>query len=659
MGRLRGIGAVGAVLCALVAAQAAPASALEGEVWDAGSNDSGQLASGNFENRLLATPVSGLSEVVSVVGHERGGLALLANGTVEAWGANDAGQLGNGTFGGTSLVPAPVSGLSEVTAIAAHGRFCLALLSNGTVMAWGANEHGQLGDGSTENRDLPVPVGGLTEVAKIAAGQTHSLALLGSGEVRAWGANADGELGNATNVDSDVPVPVSGLSGVTAIAAGGRFSLALSSVGAVSSWGANEVGELGNGSTTSANTPGSVSGLTSGITAIAAGADHALALRSAGTVISWGDNTNGQLGNGGAGSGVHSTTPQNVLNLSGVSAISAGTRHSLALLSSGTVFGWGHNEEGELGIGGGISRSDEPVRMCGLMKVSGISAAYFASYAYGVTSTLPCPTVTGISPELGPQGGGTTVTITGTHFDETTAVLFGKESTSEFVIESPTQITAVTPPENPPIPSENHFQKVYVETPAGRSPYSIEFQYMPPPIVTKVAPKKGPASGGTTVTISGKNFLREETSVVGVKFGSVDAASFEVKTIKHAPTIVAVSPSAEGGTADITVETQWGTSATSKADQFKFAPVVSEVSPPTGSKAGGYSVTIHGFGFAPGTNLTTFKFGSSKAKSVNCASLTECTVLVPSHPAGTVDVKATVNKSAGAVNAPADHFTYE
>src|ERR1700759_868896 len=158
MGRLRGIGAAGAVLCALAAAQAAPASAFEGEVWDAGSNDSGQLASGNFENRLLPMPVSGLSEVVSVVGHERGGLALLANGTVEAWGANDSGQLGNGTFGGTSLLPAPVSGLSEVTAIAAHGRFCLALLSNGTVVAWGANEHGQLGDGTTENRDLPVPV---------------------------------------------------------------------------------------------------------------------------------------------------------------------------------------------------------------------------------------------------------------------------------------------------------------------------------------------------------------------------------------------------------------------------------------------------------------------------------------------------------------------
>ena len=130
-----------------------------------------------------------------------------------AWGCNDSGQLGNGTTT-DSDVPVAVSGLGGVTAIAAGADHSLALLSDGTVMAWGYNGSGQLGNGTTTDSDVPVAVSGLSgTVTAIAGGGTHSLALLSDGTVMAWGRNGSGQLGNGTTTDSHVPVAVSGLSG--------------------------------------------------------------------------------------------------------------------------------------------------------------------------------------------------------------------------------------------------------------------------------------------------------------------------------------------------------------------------------------------------------------------------------------------------------------
>src|SRR5262249_38667691 len=115
--------------------------------------------------------------------------------TVLAWGENASGQLGNPTAGATSATPVTVSGLVGVTQVAAGDHHSLALKADGTVVAWGGNELGQLGDGSTTNRPSPVAVPGLTNVAQVAAGFDHSLALKGDGTVLAWGNNTDGQLG--------------------------------------------------------------------------------------------------------------------------------------------------------------------------------------------------------------------------------------------------------------------------------------------------------------------------------------------------------------------------------------------------------------------------------------------------------------------------------
>jgi alpha-tubulin suppressor-like RCC1 family protein len=356
-----------AIVVALTMAIARPAHAAADGVQAWGANSSGELGAGTTEGPekcgveakpCSTTPiaVSGLSGVTAISAGQKHSLALLENGTVVAWGSNDAGQLGNGTTT-LSAVPIPVSGLSEVKAISAGSHQSVALLKNGTVMAWGAYP----GDGTSSSL-APVPVGGLSGVVAIAAGGggfDYSLALLENGKVMAWGNGTSGQLGNATNETSKVPVEVTGLSApATAIAAGEAHSLALLNNGTVMAWGVNGLGQLGNGTEAKSNVPVAVSNL-SGVTAISAGGYHALALLGNGTAKAWGDNFTGQLGDG------TSTGPEQcgevktgcakipvaVSKLSEVAAVAGGEFHSLALLSNGTVKAWGNNETGQLGDG--------------------------------------------------------------------------------------------------------------------------------------------------------------------------------------------------------------------------------------------------------------------------------------------------------------------
>jgi hypothetical protein len=164
-------------------------------------------------------------------------------------------------------------------------------------------------------------------------------------------------------------------------------------------------------------------------------------------------------------------------------------------------------------------------------------------------------------------------------------------------------------------------------------------------------PAKGPAAGATTVTLTGKN-LGEATAV---SFGTVPAASFKVIS----PTsLSAVSPAESAGIIDVTVTSPGATSALTTADHFKFGPpTITAVSPIGGPVAGGSTVTVTGTGFAPGTTATSFRFALTPATSVNCSSLTKCTVVSPSHKAGLVDVRATVSKVLSP-KTTADQFTY-
>jgi alpha-tubulin suppressor-like RCC1 family protein len=338
--------------------RAAAPQAIPGTAWAWGYNNNGQLGNGTSTNSSTPTAVSLPSgtTITAVAGGQSHSLALTSSGQVLAWGYNNVGQLGNGTTtnSSTPVAASPPSG-TTVTAISGGYGHSLALTSTGQVLAWGSNNYGQLGIGTTTNSSTPVAVSlpSGTTVTAIAAGWYHSLAVTSSGQVLAWGNNVYGELGNGTTTNSTTPVVVSLPSGttVTAVAGGSSYGLALTSTGVVLAWGENVYGELGNGTTTSSSTPVAVS-LPSGttVTAVAAGGYHGLALTSTAQVLAWGWNLYNQLGNG---TTTNSSTPVAVSLPSGttITAIAGGAYHGLALTSSGQLLAWGYNGFGQLGNG--------------------------------------------------------------------------------------------------------------------------------------------------------------------------------------------------------------------------------------------------------------------------------------------------------------------
>jgi alpha-tubulin suppressor-like RCC1 family protein len=366
-----------------------------------GNNTSGELGDGSVTLRVTPVPVSGLaagSGVIAAAGGNSHSFALKQDGALLAWGANNAGQLGKGTFDGQAQ---PIEGLADIDAIAAGigGSHSLAHKSDGTVLAWGLNLNGQLGDGTTSSKMAPVQVSGLgigSGVVAVAAGNAHSLALKADGTVLAWGSNTNGQLGDGTTSQKTTPVQVMGLgvnSGIMAIAAGNSFSVALGSDGSVWTWGQNTNGQLGDATLAQRTSPVRVTGFGagSGVVAIAAGNTHVIAVKSDGTAWAWGLNTNGQLGDG---TFSQRTTPVQVRDvtgvgfLTGIASVAAGASFTVARGSDGTVLAWGLNNAGQLGDGSLIQRNTPaPVNMPVAEGFSFVKISAGASHALALTST--------------------------------------------------------------------------------------------------------------------------------------------------------------------------------------------------------------------------------------------------------------------------------
>jgi alpha-tubulin suppressor-like RCC1 family protein len=322
--------ALSAVLSATLLTAVPAGAVTSGQAWAAGNNSEGQLGDGTTTTRSVPGKVLGLARVTAIDAGSTHSMALRADGTVWAWGYNGHHQIGDGTMIMTRTTPVRVPGLSGVKAIFAGSYNGFAVLADGTVRGWGGDGCGELGDGGTTSLGSPVPVfAGLGAIKAIAGGEGHTLVLLANGTVRAVGCNAYGQLGDGTmeNVRT-TPVPVKGLRGVTAIAAGGVHSLALLGDGTVRAWGNNELGQLGDGTVTNRATPIRVRNLGT-VAAIAAGANHSLVARRDGTVRGWGNNGHGQLGEG--TTTVVQPTPVKALRLTGIKALAGGWFHSLAL----------------------------------------------------------------------------------------------------------------------------------------------------------------------------------------------------------------------------------------------------------------------------------------------------------------------------------------
>jgi Regulator of Chromosome Condensation (RCC1) repeat protein len=354
-----------------------------GEVRCWGGNFAGQLGDGTIEDRAASAPV--VLDEASRLPLNASALAL-GNGhscgvevgaRARCWGGNASGQLGDGTAIQRSL---PVNVLLDSGGMALPGvqgvslgdAHSCALVSGGEVRCWGGNASGQLGNNAAAASNFPVPVvdvsgSRLAGVQRVALGNDHSCALVSGGNLACWGNNVSGQLGDGTTDGHAFAAPVfvdsSGtrLTNVQAVALGTAYSCALATTGEMRCWGGNAFGQLGNGTKNPSLLPLPVrvdlmGTPLIGVQALSLGNAHACAVVDAGgetEVRCWGDNANGQLGDG---TTTESPLPVTVLKspgvpLSGASAVAAGGIHTCALMNDGQVLCWGGNANGQLGDG--------------------------------------------------------------------------------------------------------------------------------------------------------------------------------------------------------------------------------------------------------------------------------------------------------------------
>ena len=257
------------------------------------------------------------------------------------------------------------------------------------------------------------------------------------------------------------------------------------------------------------------------------------------------------------------------------------------------------------------------------------------------------PTITSVSPNLGPIAGGTSVVISGSGFTGASAVTFGGTAATSFNVDTDSQITAVAPAHT------SGLTDVRVTTVGGTSAIVAAdgYTYVNPPTVTAVSPNAGPIGGGTSVTLTGTNFVAPGATVI---FGATPGTGVVVNS---ATSITVTAPAHVAGTVDITVTTVGGTSAVVAADQYTYVnpPTVTAVSPLAGPIAGGTVVTLTGTNFvAP----ATVSFGGTAGTAIIVNNATTITVTAPAHAVGTVDITVTTPGGTSAVNAPADQYTY-
>ena len=341
-----------------------------GTLYSWGNNFSGQLGDGTTTQRLtpVIVPMPGV-QLRHVAAGGSFAVALDAAGDVWAWGDNGQGYLGDGTITHRPT-PGRVIGLPEIVELDAGHGHSLALDAEGGVWAWGRNNNGQLGDHSVRQLSSATRTRPMTPAASLSAGDEHALAITDDGALWAWGGNSHGQLGDGTLITRGTPQPVPGLTDVEAAAAGGRHSLAIVH-GAVLQWGETPVGAAGSVIRVDQQSPGPVVGLPAGTNAtqVAAGEAFSAALLADGTVWTWGGNQEGQLGDG---TSVGRSNAAPVPGLTGVVSLSSDYGHTLALKADGTVWAWGRNLEGQVDPSGITRRL--PVPVVGLPPVVEISA---------------------------------------------------------------------------------------------------------------------------------------------------------------------------------------------------------------------------------------------------------------------------------------------
>ena len=340
-----------------------------GSLWMWGDNSYGQLGNGTLNGSNI--PVKTMEDVAAVSCGGDHTAAVKTDGTLWTWGSNIYGQLGNGkeTYDNNSNVPVKV--MEDVAAVSCGSYFTAALKTDGSLWMWGMNSNGQIGNGkqySGQYENNPQPVKVMEDVAAMSCGSGHVAAIKTDGSLWIWGSNRRGELGNGgagndTTYAGDVviqTVPARLMDDVAAVSCGEQATAVIKADGSLWMWGANFSGQLGNGWTGNDTYLGDPIQtvpvkVMDDVAYVSCGHSHTAAIKTDGSLWTWGLNEKGQLGNGGTGNekdnGVPiQTVPVKVMD--GAAVVSCGNSSTLAVKPDHTIWVWGSNLNGELGNGG-------------------------------------------------------------------------------------------------------------------------------------------------------------------------------------------------------------------------------------------------------------------------------------------------------------------
>ncbi|MBQ2815769.1 MAG: hypothetical protein IJE65_03775 [Clostridia bacterium] len=281
--------------------------------------------------------------------------AITKDGKLYTWGANDYGQLGDGTTA-NRLTPKYI--MSNVASVSLGCDHSAAVTKDGKLYTWGRNNYGQLGDGTTTNSKTPKHI--MSNVASVNLEDSHSAAITKDGKLYTWGYNGSGQLGNGTTANRSMPKCI--MNNILSFNFGDFHSAAITKDGKLYTWGSNSWGMLGDGTTTNSLIPKYIM---NNVKMISLNGSYSTAITKDGKLYAWGFNYDGQLGDG---TTTNRLTPKYIM--SNVASASTGFHHSAAITKDGKLYTWGDNYYGQLGDGRTTNKYTPKYIMSNMVSVS-------------------------------------------------------------------------------------------------------------------------------------------------------------------------------------------------------------------------------------------------------------------------------------------------